>query len=73
MGGFADSVVLVDTLLRKAKLVSKGKTLEEAGIELGWMTTYGQIARRCRDDKDFGLTRYPYEQGPTVGAFLGGF
>eukprot|EP00737_Agarophyton_chilense_P004284 gb/GEZJ01005313.1/.p3 GENE.gb/GEZJ01005313.1/~~gb/GEZJ01005313.1/.p3 ORF type:complete len:110 (+),score=14.03 gb/GEZJ01005313.1/:94-423(+) len=25
------------------------------------------------DDKNFGLSRYPYEQGPTVGTFTSGF
>ena len=66
---------LVETseLLSKAKLVAKGKSLSAAGIELSWMKTYGMTARRCRDDKDFGLARYPHEQGPSVGAFIGGF
>lgn len=37
------------------------------------MRAYGVVARRCRDDKYFGLTRYPYEQGPSLAAFAGGF
>jgi len=31
------------------------------------------LPRQCRGEKGFGLTRYPYEQGPSVGAFTGGF
>jgi hypothetical protein len=31
------------------------------------------IARRCRDDKDFGFARFPYEQGPGVNPFAGGY
>lgn len=53
--------------------MAKGKSLSEAKIDVGWMRDYGQVARRCRDDKYFGLTRYPYEQGQSVGAFTGGF
>jgi hypothetical protein len=37
------------------------------------MAAYATIARRCRDDKDFGLSRYPYEQGPGFGPFNGGY
>lgn len=73
MATFNNSLSTVDELIVKAKEVTKGKSLAEAGIELEWMRSYGRIARRCRDDKDFGLTRYPYEQGPSVGAFIGGF
>lgn len=34
---------------------------------------YAAIARRCRDDKELELSRYPYEAGPTLQAFDGGF
>ena len=37
------------------------------------MHAYAQIARRARDDREFGLTRYPYEAGPSVGSFVGRF
>lgn len=70
---FSTSAALVDELLLKGKEVSKGKSLAEAEIEPKWMSAYGVIARRCRDDKDFSLSRYPYEQGPSVSAFSGGF
>ena len=43
----------------------------EAGIDPLCIAIYAAIARRCRDNKDFGLSRYPYEQGPSVGAFTG--
>lgn len=64
---------MADELLSKTKLVAKGKSISEAEIEMKWVHAYATIARRCRDDKDFGLSRYPYEQGPSVSAFTGGF
>lgn len=73
MANFKDSLETVEDLLKKAKKVSKGESLEEAEIEVDWMTTYATIVRRCRDEKEFGLSRYPYEQGPSVNAFGGGF
>jgi len=73
MEAFTERTKAVETLLSKAKEIAKGKTLAEAGIDTSWMVAHGMIARRTRDDKDFGLTRYPYEQGPSVSAFAGGF
>jgi hypothetical protein len=35
--------------------------------------TYAKIARRCRDDKDLGVSRYPYELAPGVSPFSGGY
>lgn len=49
-------------LLKKAQKVSKGESLEEAEIDYEWLTGYAQIAQRTRDDKDFGINRYPYEK-----------
>ena len=66
MVDFSDSRKLVDELLTKAKEVVKGKSLAEAGIDVKWVRCYGVISRRCRDDKDFGITSYPYEQGHGV-------
>jgi hypothetical protein len=56
---FSDSIDGMEKLLVKAKKVKKGSTLEEAGVEGAWLTAYAQIARMCRDDRDFGVTRYP--------------
>jgi hypothetical protein len=70
---FSDSIDEMEKLLGKAKKVKKGSTLEEAGVEGAWLTAYAQIARRCRDDRDFGVTRYPYELGPGVNPFAGGY
>jgi len=70
---FVTSLETAEDILSKAQDVAKGKSLAEAGIDGKWMRAYATIAKRCRDDKDFGLTRYPYEQGPSVGAFTGGF
>jgi hypothetical protein len=36
------------------------------------LTAYAQIAHRCGDDRDFGVTRYPYELGLGVNTFSGG-
>jgi hypothetical protein len=47
-------------LLRKSKKVKRGATMEEAEIDGAWLTAYAKIARRCRDDKDLGVSRYPY-------------
>jgi hypothetical protein len=70
---FSDSIDELEKLLVKAKEVKKGSTLEDAGVEGAWPTAYAQIARRCRDDRDFGVTRYPYELGPGVNPFAGGY
>jgi len=61
-----------EDLVLKSKEVAKGKSLATAGIDGAWLTTYGEIARRCEDNKKFGLTHYPYEAGPSVSAFSGG-
>jgi hypothetical protein len=47
--------------------------MEDAEIGYEWMAAYATISRRCRDNKDFGFSRYPYEQGPGVGPFNGGY
>ena len=60
-------------LLTAGKKVGKGKTTDEAGIDNDWLRVYATIARRVRDDRDLGITRYPYEAGPGVGPFPGGF
>jgi hypothetical protein len=47
--------------------------LEEADVDGAWPTSYAQIARRCRDDKDLGVSRYPYELAPGVSPLSGGY
>jgi hypothetical protein len=63
----------MEELLRKSKKVKRGVTLEEAEIDGAWLTAYARIARRCRDDKDLGVTRYPYELAPGKSPFSGGY
>ena len=63
----------VDKLLETARKVAKGRNLADVDIEPAWMHTYAQIARCARDDSELVLTRYQYEAGPFVGAFVGGF
>lgn len=53
--------------------MAKGKSMTEAGIDAKWMVAYGRIAERTDRDRRFGLSRYPYEAGPAVSAFVGGF
>jgi hypothetical protein len=63
----------MEELLRKLKKAKCGATLEEAEIDGAWLKTYAKIARRCRDDKDLGVSRYPYELDPGVSPFSGGY
>jgi hypothetical protein len=51
--------------------VKRGATLEEADVDGAWLTAYARIARRCRDDKNMGVTCYPYELHPGVSQFSG--
>jgi hypothetical protein len=47
--------------------------LEEADVDGAWPTSYARIARRCRDDKGMGFSRYPYELASGVSPFSGGY
>jgi hypothetical protein len=58
-------------VLRKTKKVKRGATLAEADVDGAWLIAYTRIARRCRDDKDMGVTHYPYELHPGVSPFSG--
>jgi hypothetical protein len=51
--------------------VKCGATLKEADVDGAWLTAYARNARRCRDDKDMGVTRYPYELASGVSPFSG--
>jgi hypothetical protein len=70
---FSDIIDEMQKLLVKKKKVKWGSTHEAAGVEGAWLTAYAQIARRCWDDRDFGVTRYPCELGPGVNPFAGGY
>ena len=37
------------------------------------MEAYARIAERGHRNRKYGISRYPYEAGPAVGAFIGGF
>jgi hypothetical protein len=73
MNLFSDSMQSTEELLRKSKKVKRGATLEEAEIDGAWLTAYAKISRRCRDDKDLDVSRYPYELAPGVSPFSGGY
>jgi hypothetical protein len=57
--------------LRKTKKVKRGTTLKEADVDGAWLAAYARIARRCRNDKDMGVTRYSYELAPGGSLFSG--
>jgi hypothetical protein len=73
MNLFSDSIQSIEELLRKSKKVKRGATLEEAETDGAWLTAYAKIDRRRRDDKDLGVSRYPYEIAPSVSPFSGGY
>jgi hypothetical protein len=70
---FSHSIQLREELLRKSKKVKRGATLRDAEIDGAWLTAYVRIATRCRDDKDLGVSLYPYKQAPGVSPFSGGY
>jgi hypothetical protein len=59
MNLFSDSIQSIEELLRKSKKMKRGATLKEANVGIAWLTAHVRIARRCRDDKDLGVSRYP--------------
>jgi hypothetical protein len=69
---FSDSIQSMEELLRKSKKVKRGATLKEAEIDGAWLIAYERISRRFRDDKNLGVSRYPYELAPSVSPFSGG-
>jgi hypothetical protein len=70
---FSGSCDKVEEALRAGKKVAKGAELGDAGFDRALLVTYGMIARRCRDDRELSLSRYPYEAAPGVSPYLGGF
>lgn len=70
---FSEIRRFVRKILVNASVVQKGKFIEEADIEPRLLREYGLIARRCRNDKNFFHTPYPFEQGAGVGVVTGGF
>jgi hypothetical protein len=73
MNLISDSIQSMLELLRKSKKVKRGATLEVAEIDGAWLKAYAKIARRCCDDKDLGVSRYPYELAPGVSPFSVGY
>jgi hypothetical protein len=73
MALFSDSVQRMEEHKSKSKKVRRGATLEEVEVDGSWLTTYATISRRCRDDKDLGVSRYRYELPPGVNPFAGRF
>ena len=70
---FKDTTDTVEDILEKAKKVAAGETLASAGIDLSYMKIYAECARLTRDNREFLALPYPYEQGPAIRAFNGGF
>jgi hypothetical protein len=63
----------VEKVLRMCRKVAKGEDPVDVGFTTDLIKTYGRIARRTRDDRELGLSRYPYEEAPGVGPYNGGF
>jgi hypothetical protein len=61
----------LEELLSKSKKLARGSSLEDAGIDASWLAAYATITRRSRNDRDFGVSRHPYELGPGVSPFAG--
>lgn len=70
---FSKSTIEADYILDKGQLMAKGKSMAEAGIDVKWMVVYGEIAERKDRDRNFCLSRYSYELGPDIEAFVDGF
>jgi hypothetical protein len=68
---FSDSIQSLEELIPKSKKAKRGSTLEEAEIDGAWLTAYARISSMCPDDKDLGVSRYPYELAPGVSPFSG--
>jgi hypothetical protein len=73
MNLFSDSLQLLEELLRKSMKVKRKATLGEADMDSAWLTEFALIARRCRDDKILGTSRYPYKLSPGVSPCPGGY
>lgn len=63
----------VDGLLRSGVKVGERKNLAKAGIDVDWFSAYGMVAERFEVDRNYGPARYPYEAGPSIREFYGGF
>lgn len=70
---FRNGSQFVEEFLRKGIGVGKEKSPADLEMDPEWMLTDSAIARRCRDDKDFGLKLYLYDRGPILSAFADGF
>lgn len=68
---FENSFTMMYELLSKSKLVAKGKTLSEAGINYSWVMLYAKTAERADRYLRHGLTRYFCEPNGSVNSFLG--
>ena len=68
-----NSKKLADELLDKSKKVAAGKSMTEAGIDTKWIEAYARIAERADREQRYGLSRYPFQAGSSVSAFIGGF
>lgn len=62
-----------EDLVERCKQVAKGKFLSEAGISANLIESYAKIAERADREQRFGLSRYPFQAGDGVSAFIGGF
>jgi hypothetical protein len=63
----------VERTLRLCRKIAKGEDPEDVGFARELVTSYGRVARRVRDDRDMGLSRYPYEAASGASPYTGGY
>jgi hypothetical protein len=66
------SIELIEELLQMSRKVKREATLQEADIDVFWLTAYARIARRSRNDMYQGVSRYPYEIVRGICSFASG-
>lgn len=66
MENIAKDLPEVEDILEKSKEVAKGKSIATAGVDPARLIWYAEISPHTRDNKEFSLSRYPYEAGPKV-------
>lgn len=73
MSRFSTSLSDADELIKKAKKVAKGESMEDAGLDHVWLQTYAYISVRVSQDLEHGMRCHPYEVSRQVNPFTGFF
>lgn len=70
---FKNRKIDADDLIERGLQVSRRNTPTAACVDMRWVTAYGMVMERVDRDRRYGLSRYPYEAGSSLGALTGGF